>query len=102
MEGAGIRLQQLEEELQLQLREIQVCIREAREAREVMEARAREERVWEERIRRGGVREGRPREERAWEEREERAHRLRAVRLAFPGLNTGEQEVAHLCSVHSN
>ncbi|KAF8428783.1 hypothetical protein EV426DRAFT_585900 [Tirmania nivea] len=27
----------------------------------------------------------------------------RAIRLAFPGLNAGEQEVAHLlCSVHSN
>ncbi|KAF8421730.1 hypothetical protein BGX38DRAFT_1239967 [Terfezia claveryi] len=27
----------------------------------------------------------------------------RTIRLAFPGLNAGEQEVAHLlCSVHSN
>ncbi|KAF8435878.1 hypothetical protein BGX38DRAFT_1216159, partial [Terfezia claveryi] len=27
----------------------------------------------------------------------------RAIRLAFPSLNAGEQEVAHLlCSVHSN
>ena len=27
----------------------------------------------------------------------------RAIRLAFPGFNAGEQEVSHfLCSVHSN
>jgi len=27
----------------------------------------------------------------------------RAIRLGFPGLNTGEQEITHLlCSVHSN